>query len=336
MSIQLIEIYSSKLDLEDLHRALSQFPIIYDWITNEKEDRTLLKIFVKGEHTEEVLNYLETISSKQPNIHVFLYEVKTYIPDLNEWKITYNKKKTQENDKTKEFVRASRHELYSIVKTSSETSISFTWFIILSTIVAIVGIIKNSSAIVIGAMVIAPLIGPFIATAFASVLGDYRLLYKSLLTSLYGLSIPFFIAAIFGLFFPLPIHSTEFLSRTNIIFVDIIAALASGAAGAISFVKQLHGTLVGVMVSIALLPPTIVFGMIVGAAQWKETVTPLLLLLININSIIFSAIAVFWLSGIQPIKWKEIKDANISKKYSLLFSSIIIIFLAIAIYLVQF
>lgn len=334
MSIQLIEVYTPKLAMEDISTSLIEFPIIYEWITNETEGNdTLLKIFVKTEDTEDILNYLETISAERDNFHVFLYPVQTYIPDLNEWQQADTKKK---KEKDKDFVRASRHELYSIVRISSNTSVSYTWFLILSAIVATVGIIKNSPAIVIGAMVIAPLIGPFVAAAFACVLGDYKLLFKSVLTSLYGLAIPFFIAAIFGHFFPLPVNSTEFLSRTNIIFVDIIAALASGAAGAISFVKQLHGTLVGVMVSIALLPPTIVFGMIVGSAKWEEALTPLLLLLININSIILSAIVVFWLSGIQPIKWKEIEVANISRAYSLLFSSLIIIFLTIAIFYVQF
>lgn len=334
MSIQLIEVYTPEFYIEDLKDSLSNYPIIYDWITNETEGNdTLLKVFVKTEHTEEVLNYLESISNKHNDFHVFLYPVKTYIPDLNEWMRTTNKKEVK---KEKEFIRVSRHELYTVVLASSKTSFSYLWFIILSAIVAIVGIVKNSPAIVIGAMVIAPLIGPFVASAFACVLGDYKLLIRSFLTSLYGLALPLFFAALFGFTFPLPVNSTEFLSRTNIIFIDILAALASGAAGAISFVKQMHGTLVGVMVSIALLPPTIVFGMHVGATQWQEAFTPLLLLLLNINAIIFSAIIVFWVCGIQPAKWEEIKMANISRKYSLLFVSMIILFLSIVIYYVQF
>jgi uncharacterized hydrophobic protein (TIGR00341 family) len=334
MSIQLIEVYTPELFIEDIKDSLRNFPIIYDWITNDTDGNdTLLKIFVKTEDTEEILNYLETISDKHKDFNVFLYPVKTYIPDLNEWKRTDNKK---EANKDKEFIRASRHELYNVVLSSSKTSFSYFWFIFLSAIVAIVGVVKNSSAIVIGAMVIAPLIGPFVATAFACVLGDYKLFFRSVLTSIYGLALPLFLGALFGYSFPIPVNSTEFLSRTNIIFIDILAALASGAAGAISFVKQSHGTLVGVMVSIALLPPTIVFGMLAGATQWNESYTPLLLLLLNINAIIFSAIIVFWVCGIQPAKWKEIKIANISRKYSLLFVSLIILFLTIAIYYVQF
>jgi len=333
MSIQLIEVYTPTFYIDDLNSSLSNFPIIYDWITNETDGNdTLLKIFVKSEDTEEVLNYLESISDKHHDFHVFLYPVQTYIPDLNEWRRTDNK---EEEKKEKEFIRASRHELYTIVRTSSETRWSYIWFIILSAIVATVGIVKNSAATVIGAMVIAPLIGPFVASAFACVLGDYKLLFRSLLTSIYGLSIPLAIAATFGYFFPLPINSTEFLSRTNIIFIDILAALASGAAGAISFVKQLHGTLVGVMVSIALLPPTIVLGMFIGAFQWDEAINPLLLLLLNTSSIVMSAIVVFWVCGIQPVKWKEIEMANISKAYSLLFVSLIVVFLTIVILYVQ-
>ncbi|GAA0344085.1 TIGR00341 family protein [Bacillus carboniphilus] len=334
MSIQLIEVYTPEFFVKNLNKSLRQFPIIYNWITNEVEGSdTLLKIFVRAEDTEEVLNFLETISDEHPNFHVFLYPVHTYIPDMNEWKKADAR---IEEKKEKEFIRASRHELYTNVRTSAEISYSYTWFIILSAIVATVGIIKNSTAIVIGAMVIAPLIGPFVATAFACILGDYKLLLRSLVTSLYGLSIPLFIAALFGYHFPLPMNSTEFLSRTSIIYVDIFAALASGAAGAISFVKQMHGTLVGVMVSIALLPPTVVLGMIIGSAKWDLALTPLLLLLLNITSIVFSAIIVFWLSGIQPVKWQEIEVANISKTYSLIFVSVIILILSGAIFYIQF
>ncbi|WP_235182886.1 TIGR00341 family protein [Gracilibacillus boraciitolerans] len=222
---------------------------------------------------------------------------------------------------------------------SSKTSVNYIWMLVLSAGgVATAGIVKDSAAIVIGAMVIAPpLIGPFTALSFAATLGDYKLMKNSAMTSLYGLAIPIGIAIIFGFIFPLPINSDEFFARTNIELMDIVVALAAGTAGAMSFAKRVSEALVGVMVSVALLPPAVVLGMMLCALEFEQALTPpLLLLLVNISAILCSAIIVFWTSRIQPINWSEIQVANTSKTYSLIAVSIVIVILAVLIFIIQF
>lgn len=336
MEIQLIEVYLPKEGLQSFNTKLQEFSIISNWLSNESEQYALMRILVKARDSEEILNYLEKASKQNDDLKALLFSLQTYIPHIQDEKEEGKRKEESDTSKNAELIRASRHELYAVVQSSSKTTQSFTWFLILSAIVATIGIIKDSPAIVIGAMVIAPLIGPFTATAFASVLGDYKLMRQSVVTSLYGLSIPLGISALFGYFFSIPVHSGEFLSRTNIEIIDIAAALAAGAAGAISFVKRMSEALVGVMVSVALLPPTVVLGMMVGSAAWKASVTPLLLLMVNITAIILSAIIVFWISGIKPINWQEIQDANTSRTYSLLFVGFIILVLAVVIYFINF
>ncbi|WP_407270527.1 TIGR00341 family protein [Radiobacillus sp. PE A8.2] len=335
MELQLIEVYIPKEGLSLLNKQIENFSIISHWHSHSSEQYELIKILVKKKHSEEILNYLEMDSKYNEELHALLFSVQTYIPRVTADEEEKQEEKQPDNDK-KELMRASRHELYTVVESSSKISRSFTWFLVLSAIVATAGIMKDSAAVVIGAMVIAPLIGPFTSAAFASVLGDYKLLRKSVLTSLYGLSVPFAIAILFGAIFELPTYSDEFMARTKIEIMDIVVAIAAGVAGALSFIKRVSEALVGVMVSVALLPPTVVTGMLIGSAEWSVALTPLILLLVNIHSILLSAILVFWFSGIKPVNWQEIQIANTSRKYALLFVSLVIIILSITIFFISF
>ncbi|WP_158738168.1 TIGR00341 family protein [Alteribacillus sp. YIM 98480] len=334
MTTQLIEVYVPQETFPVLKNAVEKFDIISQWTSYESSDYILVRILVETKHSEEILNYLEQASNQNDKLSALLFSLKTYIPHLEDKKEELEEE--DEKSEERELIRASRHELYSVVFESSEISKSFSWFLLLSALVATAGIVKNSPAIVIGAMMIAPIIGPFSAVAFASVLGDYKLLRRALVSALYGLILPIGVAIIFGYFFALPVNSQEFLSRMNIELIDIIAALASGAAGAISFIKRVSEAFVGVMVSVALLPPAVVFGMMVGAAKWEGALTPLLLLLVNTSSIVLSAIVVFWLSGIKPVNWQEIQEAYTSRKFSLLFVILIILTLFAVIFFIQF
>lgn len=325
MKLQLLEIYASRGFL-NIDEIMGGFPVVSYWISEESKEKRLTRILVETDNAEKILNYLEKQPGGENAYQVMLLPVQTYLPRAKE----------EQKNEEKDLQRASRHELYTAVVDSSRISVSYMCFIVFSSIVATVGIIKNSPAIVIGAMVIAPIIGPVTAVSFASVLGDFRLIRHSLFTSLFGVGIPILIATLFGIFFPLPVYSDEYLSRTDIQIIDVAAALASGAAGGLSFVKRNEGALVGVMVSVALLPPAVVFGMILGSGQWGEAVVPFILLMVNINSILLSAVAVFWLSGIKPLNWQDQQKANISRRLSLLFISTISIVLVTAIIFINF
>ncbi|WP_240468605.1 TIGR00341 family protein [Gracilibacillus sp. YIM 98692] len=332
MELQLIEIYIPLNKLETFQKRIEDFHVLAQWNTEISEEMQHIKILIKKKYTEEILNFLE-VNGKDEETQALVYNISTYIPQIE---ASEEEKQKEKKEEQKEYTRASRHELYNVVQTSSKVNPNFLWLIILSAIVATAGIVKDSAAIVIGAMVIAPLIGPFTALAFSATLGDYKLMKRSVITSLIGLAIPISISVLFGLLFDLPNQSDEFLARTNIEFMDIVVALAAGTAGAMSFAKRVSEALVGVMVSVALLPPTVVLGMMLGDGQWESSLTPLMLLCVNISGILLSAIIVFWTSGIQPIKWREIQEANTSKTYSLVFISIVILILGILIYITKF
>ncbi|RCW69623.1 TIGR00341 family protein [Saliterribacillus persicus] len=338
MELQLVEVYIPTQKFEYTSEKLEEFDILKKWSTSISEEEMLIKVLIDKRYTEEVLNFLEKQAGESDDTRALLYNISTYIPRIEEDEEPVQNDSTKEEDEEDnqaEIIRASRQELYSVVGNSSKVTINFTWMLVLSSIVATAGIVKDSAAIVIGAMVIAPLIGPFTAIAFSSILGDFKLMKRSSLTAFYGLSLPIFIAIIFGFVFPLPYNSHEFAARTNVELMDIIVAIAAGAAGALSFIKRVSEALVGVMVSVALLPPAVVLGMTIGDRAWNFVGTPSLLLLVNVMAILLSAIIVFWVSGIKPTKWNEIQAANTSKVYSLIFVSVVTIALAVIIFILQ-
>jgi uncharacterized hydrophobic protein (TIGR00341 family) len=338
VELQMIEIYVPNKDVETFKEKAEEFKVINVWRTRTNDQISLFKVLVEKQYTEDILDFLETEHAFSEELHAFLYDISTYLPRIDEEQQEEKVEEAEsegEKDDSVEITRASRHELYNVVESASHFSVNYRWMLVLSSLVAAAGLINDSAAVVIGAMVIAPLIGPFTALSFAALLGDLKLMRRSLLTSTLGILIPLTIAIGFGVIFGAPLSSTEFLSRTEVSIMDIIIALAAGSAGALSFVKRVSEALVGVMVSVALLPPTVVLGMIIGAGEWGMVVTPLLLVLVNIHAILLSAILVFWVTGIKPINWKEVQVASVSRIAALVFVSVVIVILAIVIFLVS-
>ena len=331
----MIEIYVPNKDVDTFKEKAEEFKVINVWRTRTNDQISLFKILVEKQYTEDILDFLETEHAFSEELHAFLYDISTYLPRIDEETENQAEEEEEEKDDSVEITRASRHELYNVVESASHFSVNYRWMLVLSSLVAAAGLINDSAAVVIGAMVIAPLIGPFTALSFAALLGDLKLMRRSLLTSTLGIIIPLVLAIGFGVIFGAPLSSTEFLSRTEVSIMDIIIALAAGSAGALSFVKRVSEALVGVMVSVALLPPTVVLGMIIGAGEWGMVITPLLLVLVNIHAILLSAILVFWLTGIKPINWKEVQVASVSRVAALVFVSVVIVILAVVIFLVS-
>jgi len=163
---------------------------------------------------------------------------------------------------------------------------------------------------VIGAMVIAPLLGPNIALALGTALGDTALMWRSLKTNLAGVSMTLVITVLIALFMPLDIESEELLARTDVGLDSVALALASGAAAALSLTTGLSSVLVGVMVAVALLPPAATFGLMLGSGQYAMATGAGLLLAVNIVCVNFAAKLVFLVKGIHPRTWWEKQKAR--------------------------
>ena len=202
----------------------------------------------------------------------------------------------------------------------------------LSTIVAAIGLIENNVAVVIGAMVIAPLLGPNLAFALGTALGDTSLMKKSGLTTALGISIAIVLSVVLGFLWPFDVTSPELMSRTNVGISSVVLALASGAAASISLTTGLSSVLVGVMVAVALLPPAATFGLMLGHGNFDFAIGAGILLAINVVCVNLASKLVFFLKGVRPRTWWEREKAKRAMVIFILMWLVTLMILVVSIY----
>ena len=214
---------------------------------------------------------------------------------------------------------SSREELLVELEKNSRLSLNFFILVFLSTIVAAVGLIKDNVAVVIGAMVIAPLLGPNLSLALSTALGERPLMWKSIWTNLSGLGLTLLLSILIGLLWPLNFDSRELIARTDVGLDSVALALASGAAAVLSLTTGLSSVLVGVMVAVALMPPAVTLGLMFSSGQFQLAGSAALLLVNNVVCLNLAANLVFLTKGIGPRTWREKKQARYSMLSSIIF-----------------
>ncbi len=190
------------------------------------------------------------------------------------------------------------------------TDSNFVLLVFLSTVVASVGLEQDSVAILIGAMVIAPLLGPNVAFAFAAAIGDRTLMLSASKSGVLGVVLSIVIAGALAFLIAPNIGSHELMARTSLDYAGIALALASGAAAALSVTTGLSSTLVGVMVAVALLPPAATLGIMLSAGHMSRAGGAAMLLVANIACVNLAAQVVFLAKGIKPRTWFERQSAR--------------------------
>ena len=205
--------------------------------------------------------------------------------------------------------RMSRDEIFNAVTKDVKPTATFVLLAIMSTMVAALGMLTDSLAVVIGAMVIAPLLGPNLAFAFGTAIGDRKLMFRSLQTSGVGLAATFTVSIVIGLTWTGGFDAAQLTERANVTVTQMVLALASGAAAVLSITTGVSSALVGVMVAVALLPPAAAFGIYLGAGNLYLAGGALTLLAVNVAAINLAAQAVFVYTGIRPRTWSEKKVA---------------------------
>ena len=173
----------------------------------------------------------------------------------------------------------------------------------LSTIIASYGVLGDSTATVIGAMIIAPLMMPIIATAAALVMGDLKRAGRSCLLVITGVIGVICIAMICGVLHTGVISFTnnvQITARVSPSLIDLMVALASGVAGAFAVSRDdIADSLPGVAISIALVPPLAVTGISLSQGQVGEASGSLLLFVTNFLSILLAGGATFIVLGVS-------------------------------------
>ena len=230
----------------------------------------------------------------------------------------------------------SEREVYTQISQGIRLDITEVSLVILATTIAAIGLIQNSQVVIIGAMVIAPLLKPNMALAVATTFADLSLAIRTIKVGLTEISISLLLSIMLGIFFPVDLGMNEIAMRTSVNLTDVVLAFASGVAGAISLTVGEQKAVVGVMVSVALLPPLVVLGMLIGSGLWQPAIETAVLVSTNIVSLNLAAIATFWLRDIRPQQWWQKFQASKITGLATTFWLIILALLISVIFMFQF
>ena len=180
------------------------------------------------------------------------------------------------------------------------------WLLLpLSAVIASAGVVSDSTATVIGAMIVAPLMTPILGIVLAVVLSDGANLRRCLLMVVAGATAVVGVGWVTGLFVPYPVvaaTNSQVAARITLQLVDLAAALATGAVGSVALVRSdISDTLPGVAIAISLVPPLAVVGLTLESGAPRESLGALLLFTTNVVAILASGTVVMALYRIRRV-----------------------------------
>jgi uncharacterized hydrophobic protein (TIGR00271 family) len=180
-------------------------------------------------------------------------------------------------------------EVVEKVQEDAGWSSHYVFMTLMSAGIAVLGLLLSSPAVVIGAMLISPLMGPIIGLGFALSTFDSAEMKRSAAALALGVALAVFFCAFVVLFSPLQTVTDEIASRTRPNLFDLLVALFSGLAGTYAMIRGRHGTIVGVAIATALMPPLAVVGFGLATANWPVFWGSSLLFFTNLMTIAVSA-----------------------------------------------
>lgn len=199
---------------------------------------------------------------------------------------------------------------------NSTPNFDFFFLVILSVLMATFGILENSTAVVIGSMLIAPILFPILSLSLSVVMADYKLIGRATKTLLKALILGLGASVGAALFFGASAElTTEALLRTEPTLISIAIAVVAGLAVSYTLAKpNLNETLPGIAVAVALIPPLATIG--IGIARFDvEVITGAsVFLLVNVVGILFASMLIFSLMNLYVKRGVAEKTATKSDK----------------------
>jgi uncharacterized hydrophobic protein (TIGR00341 family) len=300
LSQKVIEVISDAGHIDTFKSIAEQNEVTDFWYSLPREDgRCTFKFLVFPEQRQVIMDSVQNVLGGSEKSRVLILPVEAVWP--------YPVEKEGEKGKS---IQTTREELYTEIEKGARLDSNYFLLVFLSTVVVAIGLIEDNVAVVIGAMVIAPLLGPNIAFGLAAALGDRVLIGKALSAGAAGISFAFVLTWVLGIIWHGDVSSPELMTRTTVGLDSVALALASGTAAALSITTGLSSVLVGVMVAVALLPPTATAGIMLGVGKYNEFIGASMLLAVNIVCVNLSAKLVFLFKGVRPRTWLEKKKAR--------------------------
>ena len=300
---------------------------VFDFLHSVLDIKNIMKLNADNAHLlqfrisdDAVLETIEGLKSRGVGVEygfIDILDIKASLPrDSSD--------ETKENRIQREATLAVE-EIYASVKKQTELSFDFIAFIILSAVMAGIGLIQNNVVIIVASMLLSPLMGPMLGIALGYVIKDWDLSVRGTYNETIALLLSFAVGAILAIMMPIlqpdmlagvladwgdgavqNITLTE-ITRRGILFsnLDIGIAIFSGAAVAVSVTKGDMSSLVGVAISAALMPPAVNVGMMITlgilAGSWSAVVIGILSFLLLTMNIILIAVAAYFMFRIKKV-----------------------------------
>jgi len=311
MTQRLMQVTFPVIPADDIMRMTQGIEVVNMWTDQFDPNQNILQLIVPAVECEKIMDHFQQRFGNAPGFNIILMSLEAVVPRPK----TEPEKKSPKSKIKNIFLsgskhRVSREELFADMNEGIQINRAFVSLTVLSSIVAAIGLMRNDIAIIIGAMVIAPLLTPNVALALATTLGDKQLLKDALKTNSIGILLAILYSFFVGMIFTIDPTVPAIVSRTYIDASDIILAMAAGSAGALAFTTGFPGALIGVMVAVALVPPLVTFGMLFGSGHFILSTGALLLFAANLICVNLSGVITFILQGVRPRTWWEAERAK--------------------------
>jgi uncharacterized hydrophobic protein (TIGR00271 family) len=224
-------------------------------------------------------------------------------------------------------------KVYGEIKENAKGDFDFFVLTIFSAIIITLGLIVNSSAVVIGGMLLAPLVWPVLALSLAIIKGRTGLLQTSVSTLLKSTVVILLISFILGFISPdYALKGSEFISRTSPTIFELFIALAAGFVGAFVITyPKIGAAIAGVVVAAALVPPITVMGLSVAHGNLEMAGGAFILYLSNLIAVTFSASVLFFVS---KFKGPSTETGQDKRKSNIRWTLIFLVLMAIPLLLI--
>lgn len=194
-------------------------------------------------------------------------------------------------------------ETFVTLKENAQLSESYLVLMVLSTLLATVGLFANSAPVIIGAMILAPLMAPIISFSMGMLRQNIELIFVSGKTLVIGILLALFFGTLLSLFTPLNAINSEIGARLSPTLLDLGVAIISGIAAAYANTRsEVAKSLAGVAIAVALVPPLAVSGIGIGWLDWHVFWGAFLLFMTNLFGIVLAASATFLVLGFSPFR----------------------------------
>lgn len=279
--------------------------------TSNSSFSDIVYIPAQADGVEDILEELRSVGVERDG-YMVVTDVETIVSEQFE-----TATESDEDDSNGETERISRDELRTKAENISRSTPNYLALTLISAVVATAGLLQDSAAVVVGSMVIAPLIGPAMASCVGTVINDNELFWNGVRAQTIGVIVAVAGATLFALSYRfLLAPELELLliqqvaERAHPGLLVLAIALGAGAAGALSLTSGADEALVGVMIAVALMPPAASVGLGIAYLDTVLAVGASVLVLVNLLSINLAGVVTIWVKRYKPTHWYDAREAR--------------------------